>query len=60
MSCKDHVGMPFDKIILGGESIKYVYFQYTLGFQSPNLRMGAWNLNTLRFVSVIIHPLLII
>ena len=23
---------------------------------SPKLRMGAWNLNTLRFVSVIRHP----
>ena len=23
---------------------------------SPNLRMVSWNLNTLRFVSVIVHP----
>ena len=27
-----------------------------LGIQSPKLRMVSWNLNTLRFVLVIIHP----
>ena len=27
-----------------------------LGFQSPNLRMDSWNLNTMRFVLVIGHP----
>ena len=29
---------------------------YSSGIQSPKLRMVSWNLNTMRFVSVIGHP----
>ncbi len=35
------------------------FFEESLGILAHLLRMGSWNLNTMLFVSVIGHPLLI-
>ena len=41
---------------MGGGSNKLTQRWYTLGIQSLDRRMVSWNLNTMRFVSVIGHP----